>query len=204
MMPPNAPRISGIYAIYSEVNGRRYIGSAVNFSKRWGTHLAGLRRNKHDNPHLQNAWNKYGEEAFEFVVLEGCEPELLIEREQYWFDQYDNKYNLTHVAGSRLGTTHTPETRAKISALKTGQVILPEQRAKISASLKGRKKSPEAIAKRTASRKGFKHTDETREMLRQVNLGKKQSSETVAKRVATQKANRERKQAEAKEGVPDG
>lgn len=196
MMPPNTPRTSGIYVIYSSVNGRSYIGSAVNFSKRWGTHLACLRKGTHDNPHLQRAWNKYGEDAFEFEILEECATDALHEREQYYFDLFPDKYNCAPVAGTQLGFKHSPEAKAKMSASRTGQVIPPETRAKISAALAGRKKSPESIEKRTLSRKGFTQSPEAREKIRQANLGKKQSLETIAKRVATIKANSELRRVE--------
>jgi len=37
--------------------------------------LSCLRRNKHENGMLQNAWNKYGEADFEFTILRICEPD---------------------------------------------------------------------------------------------------------------------------------
>lgn len=44
----------------------------VNFGDRWDCHKAQLRGNYHDNPYLQNSWNKYGEESFEFVIIYNC------------------------------------------------------------------------------------------------------------------------------------
>ena len=58
-------------------------------------HFGELNRNVHNNKHLQNAWNKYGEESFEFNVLEYCDVELLNEREKYWINHFkstDSKY----------------------------------------------------------------------------------------------------------------
>ena len=49
---------SGVYQITNKVTGKFYIGSAVNFRKRWNTHKSCLRNNKHANKHLQRAWNK--------------------------------------------------------------------------------------------------------------------------------------------------
>ena len=49
----------------------------VNFGDRWDCHKAQLRGNYHDNPHLQNSWNKYGEENFKFEILEICNIEGL-------------------------------------------------------------------------------------------------------------------------------
>lgn len=37
---------------------------------------------------MQKAWNKYGEDAFEFKIIEFCEVNKLNEREQYWIDYY--------------------------------------------------------------------------------------------------------------------
>jgi predicted GIY-YIG superfamily endonuclease len=42
-------KISGIYKITNLLNGKMYIGSAVNVRKRWHQHRHGLRCNKHDN-----------------------------------------------------------------------------------------------------------------------------------------------------------
>ena len=62
-------KLSGIYKIANLVNGKRYIGGSVNLKHRLVCHKSGLRRGRHKNPHLQNAWNKYGEENFEFKII---------------------------------------------------------------------------------------------------------------------------------------
>ena len=64
---------SGIYCIINIQNGKKYIGSSKNIRKR-----AELRHNNHDNQHLQNAWNKYGEEKFDFYVIEACPENTLL------------------------------------------------------------------------------------------------------------------------------
>ena len=63
---------SGIYRILNRVNGKLYVGSAVEIENRWKTHLACLRGKYHINKHLENAWLKYGEEAFLFEIIEKC------------------------------------------------------------------------------------------------------------------------------------
>jgi group I intron endonuclease len=60
---------SGIYCIRSLANNKCYIGSAKNFSLRKNEHFYELRNNKHANIHLQNSWNKYGENNFIFEIL---------------------------------------------------------------------------------------------------------------------------------------
>lgn len=47
-------------------------------------------------------------------ILEYCEPENVIEREQYYLDTLKPEYNILKIAGSTLGYTHTEETREKL------------------------------------------------------------------------------------------
>lgn len=77
---------SGIYVIRNTANGKVYVGSAVNIKGRWAVHKHGLRRGKHHSQRLQRAWNKYGEAAFVLETLELCCVDLLLEREQSYFD----------------------------------------------------------------------------------------------------------------------
>lgn len=77
---------SGLYKIVNKVNGKFYIGSSTNMPRRFDRHLNDLRKNKHDNNHLQNAWNKYGETNFSFEIYKKCDINLLIEEEQKELD----------------------------------------------------------------------------------------------------------------------
>ena len=81
-------RLCGIYKIENKINGKIYIGQSNNIYKRWYSHKNSLRRNVHDNDYLQNAWNKYGEENFEFSIVEICENDVdvLNSREQFYID----------------------------------------------------------------------------------------------------------------------
>lgn len=78
---------SAIYKIVNNINNKLYIGSCVGHYLRKGQHWYRLRKGTHDNNHLQNSWNKYGEENFEFIVIEFV-PDVnnLIKREQHWID----------------------------------------------------------------------------------------------------------------------
>lgn len=84
----------GIYMITNYVNNKRYIGSSKNIAQRLWTHRSNLRHNRHSNEHLQNAWNKYGEENFNFTVLEKCKIENQYEREQFYVDLLKPEYNI--------------------------------------------------------------------------------------------------------------
>lgn len=82
---------AGIYCIRFGINPRIYIGSTMNCSRRKGQHLYKLRRNSHDNPKLQNYYNKYGEELFSFQVLETL-PGFPFEEVRTKEQEYLNKY----------------------------------------------------------------------------------------------------------------
>ena len=47
----------GIYKIYNNLDNKVYIGQTKNLEKRFSQHIDHLRRNKHFNNHLQNAYN---------------------------------------------------------------------------------------------------------------------------------------------------
>ena len=88
-------KVSGIYCIENKINHKSYIGSSKNLYQRLLKHFALLRHNKHENAHLQNAWNKYGESSFEWSIIEICDISILTEREQYCIDLFGAEYNIT-------------------------------------------------------------------------------------------------------------
>lgn len=57
----------GIYMIFCFGNGRHYIGSSKDIYIRIYAHINTLKNQKHINTYLQNAFDKYGEENFEFM-----------------------------------------------------------------------------------------------------------------------------------------
>ena len=67
-------KIVGVYLITFTTNSKiyKYIGHSVNCKQRNKQHLDGLKFNRHDNPIMQNLWNKYGEEAYNFKVVFSC------------------------------------------------------------------------------------------------------------------------------------
>ena len=62
---------TGIYAIVHKSSGKKYIGSAArSFHRRWEDHKYELKNGTHHCSYLQNAWNKYSESVFDFIILE--------------------------------------------------------------------------------------------------------------------------------------
>lgn len=121
------PPITGVYKITCLTTGMVYVGSAVNIRDRWKKHIRDLKKQRHHSPHLQSAWNLYGQGNFEFAMIEENIPSSdLIPREQYWIDRLracdrNSGYNVSPTAGSTLGKNHTEATRRKMSELKKGK-----------------------------------------------------------------------------------
>ena len=79
---------SGIYKIINLVNNKVYVGKSLNLKNRKYSHFNSLKKNKHPNEHLQNAFNKYGKENFVFEILELVfDISILSKREQYWIEE---------------------------------------------------------------------------------------------------------------------
>jgi hypothetical protein len=113
-----------IYKILNSVNNKSYIGSTSVGKSRWNSHLYNLRNNKHPNIHLQNSWNKYGETAFTFIVLESFDfsklsneevVNILLEKEQFYVETYKPEYNIRIITRSNLGLKFSEESKQKIS-----------------------------------------------------------------------------------------
>lgn len=84
----------GIYCIKNSITNKNYVGSSINILGRLYKHRALLRHNKHQNSYLQNSWNKHSEEYFTCFILEICNIDELIVKEQFWIDKLGD-YNLT-------------------------------------------------------------------------------------------------------------
>lgn len=106
----------GVYVIFNLVNGKRYVGSAKDLYARLCTHLSLLKNQREHNKHLQNAWNKYGENAFDYGILEYCELKEQFNREQYYINSLKPEYNKTDNVVANFGHITSEECKTKISA----------------------------------------------------------------------------------------
>src|SRR3990172_7201580 len=68
---------NGVYCIRSLVNGHRYVGSAASLKARAACHWSNLKARRHDNIHLQRAYDKHGRDALVFEPLLYCDQESL-------------------------------------------------------------------------------------------------------------------------------
>lgn len=135
---------SGIYRWTNKVNGKTYVGSSVLLSRRFLVYYNLIKIGK-SNMLIAKALLKYGYSNFSLEILEYCEPEVLISREQYYLDLLKPEYNILTLAGSSLGYKHTEETLAKFN-LRTNEhrkgitfSQSEETKAKISKTMTGRK-----------------------------------------------------------------
>lgn len=148
----------GIYAITNTVNGKRYVGQAMDIEKRWSYHRQDLSRGDHHSRYLQRAWNKYGADAFAFSVVLECYKVDLDHCEQTEIDK-KSEYNVSKTAGSPKGTKHSKETKEKyrirmLSAWETEPAFVALRSPEMI------RKRGEAISKTKSSVKNY-NEDET-------------------------------------------
>lgn len=180
------PNSSGVYRIRNLLDGKVYIGSCKVFKQRAGQHSSRLEKNKHHNRHLQNAWNKYGSNAFLFEVLKPIAGGRL-ERtayEQKLFDEHCSKGTWSECYNNNMKAVS--HERSSWSLNQEG--FSNEHKSKISNALKKfYKENPKAcqeISKRmmgARTRLGQKHTKETKEKMSIAQSGRKTSEETRQK-----------------------
>lgn len=129
---------TGVYCIKNIITGDLYIGSSVNcLYTRWKNHYTLLNTNKHHNRHLQNAVNKYGICLFIFGVLEYCDIDLCISREQQYIDSLRPKYNIALIAGNTKGVKKTQEAVNKTIAFHTGRKRSEDSKQRMREARKG-------------------------------------------------------------------
>ena len=130
-----------IYYIKNTENQKMYIGQTTNFKKRKKVHKRSLKYGYHHNFYLQNSWDKYGEDKFEFGILKkDISISKLNEKEKYFIKLYNTfgseGFNLTDggknqkkmsektikkMSEASINKYHTLETRNKIRKAKSGK-----------------------------------------------------------------------------------
>lgn len=189
--------VCGIYRIYNTQNHKAYFGASSHIYRRWSGHRHRFASGTHTKS-MQRDWDRYGEWAFEFTVVEVCAIEVLHEREDHYIHLWpkDRLYNAKEVfaqpkdhkapRGEALkGRKHSEATKAKMSASahrRAAEKPLDEAaRAKISEKAKERMSDPtrrEAAAKHLRT---WRPTKAIRKKISESNRGKKRTPEQCAR-----------------------
>jgi len=107
---------AGVYRWKNTGSGKTYIGSSQNLTKRFYLYFnaRGLAVGSAKNMSISRALLKYGYSNFSLEILEYCEPNVTIEREQYYLDLCAGEYNILTTAGSLKGYKHSLESMLKM------------------------------------------------------------------------------------------
>lgn len=155
----------GVYTILNIIDGKVYVGVSSDIFGRWKVHKGTLGRGVHHNPHLQNAWKRYGEKSFQFDVLHLVQNEFsdldLLRLEDHYcklFNVFDRHCGYNVIGVNSFGKyPKPPEVREKLRLAQVGKKRGPmpeEQKKKISQAHKGKKQASPS--------------EETKEKIRQI------------------------------------
>lgn len=133
------------------MNGKSYVGSGVNLTKRLRSYFNINELNRNSRP-IQDALLKYGYKNFTLEILEYCPKTKLIEREQFYLDLLIPEYNILKYAYSLLGFKHSQESIEKLKA----KIISPEHKEILSSVHKGKLVSEETRNKLAAATASYR------------------------------------------------
>lgn len=124
----------GVYLWTNIISNKKYVGSAVDLKLRLRSYFSRAHLKlelKTNNSLIYKAILKYNYENFRLDILEICNVEYIIEREQYYLDNLKLEYNTLKVAKSLLGFKHSEFTKQRIREAKLGKPISEEIRMKL-------------------------------------------------------------------------
>ena len=193
-----------IYMYTNKINGKRYVGQAVNFNRRHNTHISDSynEKAKYDyNVPFHRAIRKYGIENFEIKILAEniSTQEKMNEYERFFIKRYDtlcknNKgYNIA--SGGSNGNPLEGKTeeeieqwKQKLSESHKGKIFSEEHKQKMSEANKGKKVTKETRQRISEAMQGENHpmygkhhSEETKQKQSETNKGKKHTEETKQK-----------------------
>ena len=184
-------KIAGIYEIRNTINNKRYIGSSVDINTRWKKHQNELKKGIHGNSYLQNAWDKYGQDAFLFEVIITCDEKSTFLLEQECLDEMEPEYNISPYAGggsakgTGLGHVVSDVTKRKLRKANLGKTLTEEHKRKIREAQIGIPRGPlseEHKRKLSEAHMGRVVSEETRNKISESHKGKKGHSQSEATR----------------------
>jgi len=124
---------AGIYRWVNLISGKTYIGSSVNLGRRLSFYFNyNYIQSSKSNMLIHRALLKYGYSQFKLEILEYCNKDDLLTREQYYLDYFKPEYNIYETAGSPLGYKHTEETMVKLREIAKKRNESEEERTRVS------------------------------------------------------------------------
>jgi group I intron endonuclease len=124
----------GIYTITNLLDGRYYVGSSLDLTKRLTSHKTKLKNNKHINKYLQNAWNKYGEANFKFEVVlplpDSDEKTIRAIEHEILEREFDKTYNIIKTVNLIENEIQRRRRRKNNNRRKTAKEVLIYQTPK--------------------------------------------------------------------------
>ncbi|HLK55045.1 MAG TPA: NUMOD3 domain-containing DNA-binding protein [Chthonomonadaceae bacterium] len=158
-----------IYCLLNKTTDKVYIGQTRSEGVRFKQHRWQLRRNNHTNKHLQNAWNRDGEQAFDFFIIGSYTTQEEVDEAEKlfigWYQGAGISYNV--MSGGERIFDRLPETREKIRLAKLGLPASAEAQA--------------ALAYGRKIKKGSTLSEEHKQKLSEAHTGKTLSEEHKAK-----------------------
>lgn len=139
---------TGIYRWVHIESEKSYIGSSIKLNVRFKqyfnfNHISYPKRNLI----IYKALLKYGYAGFRLEILEYCDPKVLLQREQFYFDMFSPDYNILKVAGSPLGYRHSEAAKKLISIASKNREVSESARDLRREALLGKKFDKERIEK---------------------------------------------------------
>lgn len=140
-----------VYCLQNNVNNKIYVGSSTNFTFRLYKYysISYLYNNK---TAINNALAKYGYSQFSLYIIDVCDKDKILEREQYFMDTLQPEYNILKIAGSSRGFKHSDktlkwfkeerlvseDTRQKLSRAASKRILTLDEKNKLSLSSMGK------------------------------------------------------------------
>jgi group I intron endonuclease len=166
-------KTSAIYCFKNILNRKIYVGQSSHVERRYLRHLNDLRKGIHPAKVLQAAWDKYGENNFEFKILEECEIPELDEKEIYYIKELhshvsENGYNISWGGNAPMKNVKiTNEHREKLSKASSGKRN----------GMYGKRLSKETLEKMSKSLTGHPVSEEQKRKLALTHCGRKRNSD---------------------------
>lgn len=119
---------SGVYCFKNKINGSIYVGSSVDLRKRFKYYFSVNYLRSVTLKYKSKIYSsllKNGYDNFTLEILEHCDPDQCIEREDYYINLLKPDYNICPKAGSSFGRTTSEDTKMKLSTIAQNRKHVP-------------------------------------------------------------------------------